>query len=243
MIDFSNLSQYKENNQIEVKKAQGGLPQSLWETDSSFANTLGGIILLGVSEPNDGTFQVVDVSEPERLVKEFWNTINNSQKVNRNILSSRLVEIQEIDGKSIIAITVPKADRKDRPIYIGGNPISGAYRRNGEGDYRCTKEEVQMMMRDQAECSQDTTLLEEMDLDIFDSDSVARYRNRMKNNRPGHVWEDFDDAQFLYRLGAVGRSEDGEMHPTVTGLLMFGYDYENCQRIPALFSGLSGKDG
>ena len=235
MIDFSNLSQYKENNQIEVKKAQGGLPQSLWETYSSFANTLGGIILLGVSEQNDGTFQVVGVSEPERLVKEFWNTINNSQKVNRNILSSRLVEIQEIDGKSIIAITVPKADRKDRPIYIGGNPISGAYRRNGEGDYRCTKEEVQMMMRDQAECSQDTTLLEEMGLDVFDSDSVARYRNRMKNNRPGHVWEDFDDAQFLYRLGAVSRSEDGEMHPTVAGLLMFGYDYEIVKEFPNYF--------
>ena len=46
MIDFANIQKYRENNRIEAKRSLGGLPKSLWETYSAFANTLGGILLL-----------------------------------------------------------------------------------------------------------------------------------------------------------------------------------------------------
>ena len=71
MIDFTNIEKYKENNRIEAKKAIGGLPRSIWETYSAFANTLGGIILLGVEEHDDKSLHPVDLPDPEKLIKSF----------------------------------------------------------------------------------------------------------------------------------------------------------------------------
>lgn len=226
MIDISNIQKYKENNRIEAKKALGGLPKSIWETYSAFANTLGGVILLGVEEYADKTFHPVNLPNPEKMVEEFWDIINTPDKVNVNILSDQNVIIHDIDGNRIIAITVPRAQRYDRPIYIDKNPLTGTYRRNGEGDYRCTPEEVQAMLRDAAIRTQDMTVLENMEPDVFDYDSIQRYRMRVMEHRPGHVWEALEDIDFLYKLGAVGRSRDGTLHPTAAGLLMFGRERE-----------------
>ncbi|MBE6855259.1 MAG: ATP-binding protein, partial [Ruminococcus sp.] len=94
MIDLNHIEKYKENNRIEAKKATGGLPNSIWETYSSFANTLGGVILLGVKEDSDKKLQVVGLPDPEWLVQDFWDNINNPQKASVNILSEKNVVIE-----------------------------------------------------------------------------------------------------------------------------------------------------
>ena len=234
MIDFNNLEKYRENNRIEAKKAMGGLPGSIWETYSAFANTLGGVILLGVEEWPDKTLHAVDLPDPDKLIKEFWDNVNNPNKTSVNLLSSKDVFVQEVDGNHIVVINVPRAERSYRPVYLDGNPLS-TYRRNGEGDYKCTKEEYQAMVRDASVKTQDMLVLNEMDMSVFNKESVRSYRQRMRLSRPGHVWEALEDEDFLMKLGAVGIGSDGKKHPTSAGLLMFGNEYDIVREYNAYF--------
>ena len=235
MIDLNHLEKYTENNRIEAKKALGGLPHSIWETYSAFANTLGGIILLGVEEYKDKTLHTVDLPDPEALVKEFWDTINNPKKASVNLLTNKHIRIEEINGNHIIVIEVPRAQRYYKPVFVDGNPVSGTYRRNGEGDYHCTEEEMRAMYRDASIKTQDMIVLEEMDHSVFCAESIRSYRQRMKLSHPNHVWETLDDDDFLMKLGATGIGEDGKVHPTSAGLLMFGYEYEILREYPNYF--------
>lgn len=222
MIDFKHVEKYRENNRIEAKRAMGGLPYSVWETYSSFANTMGGVILLGVEEGKDKSFHALDLPDPQGLIRKIWRQLNDPRRVNVNILTKDSVRVERVDGKRIVVIEVPRAHRADKPVYIENDMYHGTYRRGGEGDYRCTPEEVDVMRRDAAARSQDMRLLEECSLDVLCPDTISQYRAQMKQLRPGHAYERCSQNEFLIQINAAGTGADGTLHPSVAGLLMFG---------------------
>ncbi len=58
-----------DNYRFEIKKARGGMPQSLHETISAFANGEGGTVLLGVDEK--ASFAVSGLVDPESIRDSF----------------------------------------------------------------------------------------------------------------------------------------------------------------------------
>ena len=134
LLQLDRIEEYREGNQLEAKAAQGGMPDTLWDSYSAFANTDGGCILLGVKERDDHSLCVVGLKDAEKMKKDFWNAVNNRQKISVNLMTEQRVRIENVEGKDIIVLEVPRAERTSRPVFKGMDPRKGTYRRNNEGD-------------------------------------------------------------------------------------------------------------
>ena len=194
------------------------------------------MIILGVEENKDGSWHTTGLQGEEKLLKDFWNNINNPQKVSHNLLTEQDIRIFQLGENTIMVVHVPAAKREQKPIYTGGDMFRGTYRRNWEGDYHCTFSEVKAMLRDQTEDTMDMKVLENMQIDALNMETVHAYRNRHMAYRSEHVWEQLDDLDYLERIGAARVSRtDGQLHPTAAGLLMFGDEYKILYEYPEYF--------
>lgn len=224
-MNLSELSKYQEGNRLEAKDARGGVPKSVWESISAFANTGGGVVLLGVAERRDKSLEVVGLPDASRTLEDFWNTAHNPGKLSPCVLSSDDARVEEVDGKEVVVIEVPRARRQLRPVHINGNPKTGTCRRDHAGDYLCGVDEVAAMYRDAADEPLDAAVLDDVAMDAFYGETVRTYRRSYDLHHSRSAWSKLDDEEFLCRIGAAGRGRDGELHPTKAGLLMFGEEW------------------
>ena len=223
---------WSESDDLEFKSAKGGLPQSLWETYSAMANTQGGVILLGVESNGN----VIGLADPHKIKKSFWDTLNNRTKVSANLLGNHDVEEFDHPCGKIIAIHVPRASRYQRPVFIEQNPLRGTFRRNHEGDYHCTEQEVSRMLVDRSEEHADGRILKHYLMDDLDPQSLQQYRQRLASHKPTHPWLSEDDRGLLTKLGGWRQCrETGLKGLTVAGLLMFGKEETLRDALPQYF--------
>ncbi|MDL2222302.1 putative DNA binding domain-containing protein [Parabacteroides sp. OttesenSCG-928-N08] len=214
-----------ERNDIEYKSAQGDFPRDFWKTYSAFANTNTGIIVLGIDEKQNGiSIEGLTDEQIERYQKHFWNNCNNPNTVSRNLLTNKDVKIIDVEGKRVLAFRIPFANRTERPVYLTKSPFTNTYKRNYEGDYRCTDEEVKRMLADStAELRRDNLILEHYTISDLDPTSVKQFRQLFSTSRPGHPWHALDDLMLLTKIGAYRTDrKTGIKGITLAGLLMFG---------------------
>ena len=227
-LERFEIEAWSEGLDVEIKLAsgrdgRGELPKDFFQSYVAMANTDGGCILLGIRE-SKGHFEVVGIQDVAKVQKELWDNLNNSQKVNLNLLTDRMVTVvADEQGRQIIKVVVPRAKRTERPIYLGQDRFKGTYRRNYEGDYLCGEEVVRRMLAEQGDESRDAVLLEGFDLEDLDAGTLSAYRNDFKSTKPNHPWIELDDREFLRSIGGWGRDrQTGKQGLTIAGLLMFG---------------------
>lgn len=235
---LEDIAALRESVDVECKLAQGrdgkgALPKEFWPTYSAFANTQGGNIFLGVREKSGGRFELVGVADPQKVLDELWTGLNNTQKVSANLLRDRWVRVLEIESKAVVHIHVPAATRKQRPVYLRGNPLTGTYRRFNSTDHLLDEEQVRRMLAEQVEDSRDNEILRGFGLDDLDFDSFNQYRQLYANLQPDHPWNQLDAQAFLYQIGGWRKDRETERSGlTRAGLLMFGQQVAIIEAFP-----------
>lgn len=176
------------------------MPESFWESFSAFANTNGGIIVLGVKE-KEGRFLLDGLTEEQVALykKRFWDCAHNKEKVSATMLTERDVVVGEADGSFYLVFRIPRATYNVRPVYLTRNPFGNTYKRNHEGDYHCTDDEVREMFADahHATAPFDNQILPNYSIKDIDPVTLQGYRKRFAIRKENHPWNDLDDQTFL----------------------------------------------
>lgn len=109
---LENLQDIAENDVLEFKGAKGGFPGAFWETYSAFANTNGGVVILGIKDKN-GHLQSdnLDGTDIDKLQKDLWSGLSNKNTTNINLLNNADVKPLKLENSFILIIRIPRANR------------------------------------------------------------------------------------------------------------------------------------
>ena len=229
ILSIADLALLRESVDFECKLAtgrdrQGALPGDFWPTYSAFANAHGGVIVLGARETQGG-FGIEGIANPAKVRRELFDCLNNRQKVSANLLADSLVREISLEGRTLLLVEIPRATRKQRPVYLTTNPLSGhTFRRLNDGDRIVPDEDVKRMLAEQVEDSRDDRILRGFTFDDLCEETFRAYRRVFANREPAHPWNAVEDIEFLRQLGGWRKDRDtGESGLTLAGLLMFGW--------------------
>lgn len=229
-VDALEFTNPKEDLHLEFKTASWKLPQNIWETVSSFSNTDGGLIVLGVDEPKSHHYRIVGVDQPDDVIKELFNGNSNSMIINKPVIQDSDVKITTFKGKTLIQIKIFPAQFSDKPITFKDK----TYMRTDDGDRFATHDQLKYLYAESQD-QVDTRLLENFDWDSdLNLEDLADYRKKLEKV------EDSDsisksDHELLIDIGVLRRdrrSSSKECKLTEGGLLFFGKFMSIMDRFP-----------
>ncbi len=211
------LLNIREKSYIELKKANE-LPNAFWETYSSFSNTSGGWIILGVAEGNPYN-EIIGVGNVEKTLTSLWDQLSNENKVSYRNINNEDVNTYTIDGKPIIIIYVKEAPESKKPVHLGRN-IYNSWIRTGDGDRKMNDEELASFIRN-ANPGQDNLPIDNFTINDLDLESVISYKERVNKRFPKKKYIEMSNEEFLIEIGACVKDRITEEIKIKKGTLLF----------------------
>lgn len=209
-----------EGQAVEIKS---GVGKNIRDTLSAFSNDGGGLLIFGLSE--DGGFSPVDGFDALKARDALASRCEELTPPVRPV-----VDIQVVNGATIVVAEIKELNREDKPCYITDQGrYNGAYTRTGDGERRLTKYEVDRLLEEEKQPKWDDQSVEEATRQDLSEEHLQGFLKLQRKRRP----KTFADGEerALQRLGVM----KGE-HPSLAALLAMGdYPQEFLPRVTVTF--------
>ena len=201
-MDLIELLKRSESKTLEFKRDLSS-PDSVLRTIVAFANTAGGVLLLGVE---DATRNVRGIAEPLTMEERLANLISDS------ILPRLIPDIEILPWRRNHVLAVQVHPSPGRPHYLtSAGPEGGVYVRVGSTNRRADRELIDELRRFARGETFDEQAMPECDSEALDfraaSESFASVRKLKRSD--------------LDTLRLMTKHQERKV-PTVGGMLLFG---------------------
>lgn len=209
-----------EGQAVEVKS---GVGKNIRDTLSAFSNDGGGLLIFGLSE--DGGFSPVDGFDALKARDALASRCEELTPPVRPV-----VDIQVVNGATIVVAEIKELNREDKPCYITDQGrYNGAYTRTGDGERRLTKYEVDRLLEEEKQPKWDDQSVEEATRQDLSEEHLQGFLKLQRKRRPKTFAD--GEGRALQRLGVM----KGE-HPSLAALLAMGdYPQEFLPRVTVTF--------
>lgn len=209
--------QQTDDGHVEVKTSARKLSTDIWDSVSAFANTSGGLIILGLSE-KDG-FAPVDGFALDVVRDQFIEGIGDGGVQGARLTSPPAYGIarETVDSLPVLAITIAANQPGNRPCFVTAKGLpAGAYKRVDDKDIRLSSTEVFEMQHELIASNADREIVAEADESDLDTDVIDDLIERRSATKALHGAQ--SRTQKLARLNVL----DKEGRVRLAGLLATG---------------------
>ncbi len=221
---LQELRALDESHRIEAKQASQ-INRAIMETVCAFANEPGlggGYLLLGVVRDHEDLFtdayKIVGINDPDKLQSDLASQC--ARIFNRPVRPR--VSVEALGGHSVVVVYVPEAAPTDKPIYIQSLGLPrGAYRRVGSTDQEGTDDDLIALYAGHQIDTFDAALINDAEMHDIDPAAIDDYRQQRRSINPDSEELAWPDDDLLRSLGCA-RRENGQLKPTVAGVVLFG---------------------
>lgn len=210
-------AQNTDDEYVEVKASSQQLSSDIWESVSAFANTEGGIVILGLDEGKG--FKPVEKFEIDRVIDQFVDGMGNGNPHGARLKRSPSYRIHRLlfEGLPVAAIEIEELEADQKPCYIEGRGIvGGSYKRVDDKDIKLSPTEIYAFENFLAPSYADMRTVSAATADDLLASMIDDFIDREKSSKALRGAATREEK--MARLNVL--NEEGEV--TLAGLLVFG---------------------